>query len=183
MSGCGSGHLEHHNGLEAHEPLMIALAAEHSSHHDTKWPNVCWKTCPRRHHTHQKHERWDRTAAPSFSRTLPTTVRCLRARLALPYDQRGDNMLLHILDYDWRHVVDGVCDEEAEAELCCMAFSEPQGDAFLESMSGLCTFHRASNPESTADMKTLCQLRFVKRFTKRRKWFEHYWYRKGAGRK
>ena len=45
-------------------------------------------------------------------------MRCLRARLALPYDQRGDNMLLHILDYDWRHVVDGVCDEEAEAELC-----------------------------------------------------------------
>ena len=27
-------------------------------------------------------------------------------------------MLLHILDYDSRHVVDGVCDEEAEAELC-----------------------------------------------------------------
>ena len=83
-------------------------------------------------------------------------------------------MLLHILDYDSRHVVDGVCDEEAEAELCCLAFSEPQGDAFLESsVSGLRNFHRASNPESTADMKTLCQLRFVKRFTKRRKWFEH----------
>ena len=28
MRGCGSGHLERHNGLEAHEPLMIALAAE-----------------------------------------------------------------------------------------------------------------------------------------------------------
>ena len=39
-------------------------------------------------------------------------------------------MLLHILDYDSRHVVDGVCDEEAEAELCCLAFAEPQGDAF-----------------------------------------------------